>query len=96
MRTDKSAQAIELGKRLAALFSGITQANLLVYAFDNIPHSVTAQGKELTDWERDSSTSKLGGYQPWCTVGSDAEEAADRGSDHCRHRRRRERGSLLW
>jgi hypothetical protein len=52
---DKSGSmenAIELGKRLAALISGITQADLFVYAFDNIPYPVTAQGKELTDWER--------------------------------------------
>ncbi len=52
---DKSGSmqnAIELGKRLAALISGITQADLFVYAFDNIPYPVTAQGQELTDWER--------------------------------------------
>mgnify|MGYP002777179622 FL=1 len=52
---DKSGSmenAIELGKRLAALISGITQADLFVYAFDTIPYPVTAQGKELTDWER--------------------------------------------
>ena len=42
---DKSGSmehAIELGKRLAALISGITQADLFVYAFDNIPYPVTA------------------------------------------------------
>ncbi|MBW4539448.1 MAG: VWA domain-containing protein [Myxacorys chilensis ATA2-1-KO14] len=52
---DKSGSmenAIALGKQLAALISGITQANLFVYAFDTIPYPVTAQGKELTDWER--------------------------------------------
>jgi hypothetical protein len=52
---DKSGSmehAIELGKRLAALISGITQADLFVYAFDTIPYAVTAQGRELTDWER--------------------------------------------
>lgn len=52
---DKSGSmehAIELGKRLAALISGITQADLFVYAFDTLPYAVTAQGKELTDWER--------------------------------------------
>jgi hypothetical protein len=61
---DKSGSmenAIELGKRLAALISGITQANLFVYAFDNIPYSVTAQGKELTDWERAFQHIKAGG-----------------------------------
>lgn len=52
---DKSGSmenAIALGKQLAALISGITQADLFVYAFDNIPYPVTAQGKELSDWER--------------------------------------------
>jgi hypothetical protein len=61
---DKSGSmenAIELGKRLAALISGITQAGLFVYAFDNIPYPVTAQGKELTDWERAFQHIKAGG-----------------------------------
>ncbi|MBW4519768.1 MAG: VWA domain-containing protein [Scytolyngbya sp. HA4215-MV1] len=61
---DKSGSmenAIELGKHLAALISGITQANLFVYAFDNIPYPVTAQGKELTDWERAFQHIKAGG-----------------------------------
>ncbi|UBF28692.1 hypothetical protein K9N68_13085 [Kovacikia minuta CCNUW1] len=61
---DKSGSmehAIEIGKRLAALISGITQANLFVYAFDNIPYPVTAQGKELTDWERAFQHIKAGG-----------------------------------
>jgi hypothetical protein len=43
--------AIAVGKQLAALISGITQA-VFVYAFDTIPYPVTAKGKELTDWER--------------------------------------------
>jgi VWA domain containing CoxE-like protein len=61
---DKSGSmenAIEIGKRLAALISGITQADLFVYAFDTIPYSVTAQGKELTDWERAFQHIKAGG-----------------------------------
>jgi hypothetical protein len=52
---DKSGSmesAIELGERLAAMVSGITQADLYVYAFDTLPYAITAQGKELTDWER--------------------------------------------
>ncbi|MDF2387221.1 VWA domain-containing protein [Nostoc ellipsosporum NOK] len=52
---DKSGSmenAIAIGKQLAALISGITQAELFVYAFDTIPYAVTAKGKELTDWER--------------------------------------------
>lgn len=52
---DKSGSmtsAIEIGKRLAALISGITTSDLFVYAFDTMPYSIQAQGKELSDWER--------------------------------------------
>jgi hypothetical protein len=52
---DKSGsmtQAIEVGKRLAALVSGITQANLYVYAFDTMPYEIKANGQDLTDWEK--------------------------------------------
>jgi hypothetical protein len=61
---DKSGSmesAIAIGKQLAALISGITQADLFVYAFDNIPYPVMAQGKELTDWERAFQHIKAGG-----------------------------------
>lgn len=52
---DKSSSmdtAIEVGKRIAALISGITQADLFVYAFDTMPYPIKANGKELSDWER--------------------------------------------
>jgi hypothetical protein len=58
---DKSGsmtQAIELGKRLAALVSGITESALYVYAFDTIPYPVEAVTYDevarptLSDWER--------------------------------------------
>lgn len=52
---DKSGsmtQAIEVGKRLAALISGITEADLYVYAFDTVPYEIKALGKELTDWDK--------------------------------------------
>lgn len=61
---DKSGSmenAIAVGKQLAALISGITRSDLFVYAFDNIPYPVTAQGKELTDWERAFEHIKAGG-----------------------------------
>ena len=61
---DKSGSmesAIDLGKRLAAMISGVTQADLFVYAFDTIPYPVTAQGKELTDWERAFQHIRAGG-----------------------------------
>lgn len=61
---DKSGSmdnAIAIGKQLAALISGITEAELFVYAFDTIPYAITAQGKELTDWERAFQHIRAGG-----------------------------------
>ncbi|MEB3337903.1 MAG: hypothetical protein VKJ46_10595, partial [Leptolyngbyaceae bacterium] len=61
---DKSGSmdnAIDLGKRIAALISGITEAGLFVYAFDNLPYAVEAKGQELTDWERAFQHIKAGG-----------------------------------
>ncbi|MGP1385657.1 MAG: vWA domain-containing protein [Thainema sp.] len=61
---DKSGSmenAIAVGKQLAALISGITQADLFVYAFDNIPYPINAQGRELTDWDRAFQHIKAGG-----------------------------------
>jgi hypothetical protein len=49
---DKSSSmdtAIELGKRIAALISGIADADLFVYAFDTMPYPIKANGKELSD-----------------------------------------------
>ncbi|HEX8073318.1 MAG TPA: hypothetical protein VF546_25460 [Pyrinomonadaceae bacterium] len=51
---DKSGsmtQAIAVGKQIAALVSGVTEAALYVYAFDTMAQRVTAAGCELTDWE---------------------------------------------
>ncbi|MEW6126443.1 MAG: LAGLIDADG family homing endonuclease [Acidobacteriota bacterium] len=45
-------EAIEVGKQIAALVSGITEADLFVYAFDNIAYPIKAKGNELSDWER--------------------------------------------
>ncbi|KST66147.1 vWA domain-containing protein [Mastigocoleus testarum] len=52
---DKSGSmdvALDVGKQIAALISGITEADLFVYAFDTIAYPVKAQGKELSDWEK--------------------------------------------
>lgn len=52
---DKSGsmhQAIEIGKRLAATVSGITTADLFVYAFDTMPYPIQAKGANLSDWEK--------------------------------------------
>lgn len=61
---DKSGSmscAIELGKHLASLISGISQAELFVYAFDTAPYPVEAQGTELSDWERAFQLIRAGG-----------------------------------
>ncbi len=52
---DKSGsmeQAIEVGKRIAALVSGLCDAGLWVYAFDTLPQLIKARGHTLNDWER--------------------------------------------
>ncbi len=61
---DKSGSmenAIEIGKRLAAMISGITEADLFVYAFDVMPYAVEAKGGDLTDWEKAFTHIKAGG-----------------------------------
>lgn len=61
---DKSSSmesAIEVGKRIAALISGITQADLFVYAFDTLPYPVKASGNNLSDWDRAFQHIKAGG-----------------------------------
>lgn len=52
---DKSGSmesALEVGKRLAALISGIAEGGLTVYAFDTMPYPVQAKGTALSDWDR--------------------------------------------
>ncbi|MEW6734852.1 MAG: vWA domain-containing protein [Acidobacteriota bacterium] len=52
---DKSGSmtaAIEVGKQIAALVSGVSEGDLFVYAFDTLAYPVTAQGKELSNWEK--------------------------------------------
>jgi hypothetical protein len=61
---DKSGSmenAIEAGKQLAALISGIAEAGLAVYAFDTMPYLIQAQGVELSDWERAFQHIQAGG-----------------------------------
>ncbi|MGE5655523.1 MAG: hypothetical protein ACM37W_02695 [Actinomycetota bacterium] len=62
---DKSGSmtnAIEVGKRLAALISGVSDAALFVYAFDSMPYLIEAKGKELTDWEKAFKHIQANGY----------------------------------
>ena len=52
---DKSSSmesAIEIGKQIAALISGVTEADLFVYAFDTMPYPVKAKGNQLSNWEK--------------------------------------------
>ena len=61
---DKSASmesAIDLGKRIAALVSGVTTADLVVYAFDTVAYRVEADGSALSDWDRAFALIRAGG-----------------------------------
>lgn len=52
---DKSGSmtvAIEVGRQLAAMVSGISESETYVYAFDSIAYPVKAAGTGLADWER--------------------------------------------
>jgi hypothetical protein len=52
---DKSGSmmvALEVGKHIGALVSGIMEAELFVYAFDTMACQVKADGGELADWEK--------------------------------------------
>ena len=52
---DKSSsmtEAIEVGKQIAAMISGVTTAELKVYAFDTMAYEIKAKGPDLTDWEK--------------------------------------------
>ena len=52
---DKSAsmeEAIELGKQIASILAPVCTADLHVYAFDSIPYKISAEGKELSHWEK--------------------------------------------
>jgi len=60
-RSGSMEHAIEVGKRLAALVSGIAEARLHVYAFDTVPYPIQAAGTALSDWERAFRHIKAGG-----------------------------------
>ncbi|MDJ0719829.1 MAG: hypothetical protein QNJ54_37335 [Prochloraceae cyanobacterium] len=51
---DKSSsmtEAIEVGKHIAAIVSGVAKADLFVYAFDTKAHLIKATGKNLSEKE---------------------------------------------
>lgn len=52
---DKSysmSAALEVGKRLGAMISGITESPLYVYAFDDIAYPIVCQSDQIADWEK--------------------------------------------
>jgi hypothetical protein len=60
-RSGSMENAIEAGKRLAALISGVAAGGLYVYAFDTLPYPIQADGTELGDWERAFRHIRAGG-----------------------------------
>jgi hypothetical protein len=60
-RSGSMSEAIEVGKRVSALISGVTTADLYVVAFDNSPMEIKANGKTLSDWERAFAPVRSGG-----------------------------------
>ena len=76
---DKSSsmtEAIEVGKQIGALVSGIADDELVVYAFDTLPYEIKAGGDSLADWERAFANIHPGG----CTsIGSPVEAMRKRG-----------------
>jgi len=65
-RSRSMSVAIETGKRIAAMISGATTADLRVVVFDDKPMEVTAEGKEMSDWDRAFMGVKTGG---WTSIG---------------------------
>jgi hypothetical protein len=52
---DKSGsmhEAIELGKQIAAMLSSIAEADLFVYAFDNMAYPIKPKTTDLAGWEK--------------------------------------------
>lgn len=66
---DKSGSmesAIEIGKRIAAMISGITDAALHVYAFDSIPYAIRSRGTTPSHWDSAFSAVHADG---WTSIG---------------------------
>ena len=51
-KSSSMSEALEVGKQIAALVSGITNADLVVYAFDTLAYRIQAKGSNLSDWEK--------------------------------------------
>lgn len=51
-KSSSMSEAIDLGKQLGALISGIADDELVVYAFDTLPYEIKARGADLAHWEQ--------------------------------------------
>ena len=60
-RSGSMSEAIEVGKSVSALISGVTTADLYVVAFDDSPMEIKSTGKTLSDWERAFKPVRPGG-----------------------------------
>lgn len=61
---DKSSSmelAIELGKRIGAMLSAVTEAELFVYAFDTMAYPIEPAGEDLAGWEKSLAGIRAGG-----------------------------------
>ncbi|MBI3928711.1 MAG: VWA domain-containing protein [Armatimonadetes bacterium] len=61
---DKSSSmdaALEVGKQIGAMISGISETELVVYAFDTMPYPIKAQTDDLASWERAFKNLQAGG-----------------------------------
>jgi uncharacterized protein with von Willebrand factor type A (vWA) domain len=62
---DKSGSmtaAIEVGKRLGAMISAVSDAELVAYAFDTAAYRLQPKGTALADWEKALAGITAGGY----------------------------------
>jgi len=60
-RSGSMHEAIEIGKRVSALISGVTTEVLYVVAFDDSPMEIQSKGKALSDWEKAFQPVRSGG-----------------------------------
>jgi hypothetical protein len=60
-RSGSMNEAIEVGKRVAAMISGITESDLHVVVFDDAPMGIQSEGKTLSDWEKAFKPVRPGG-----------------------------------
>jgi hypothetical protein len=60
-RSGSMSEAIEVGKRVAAMVSGVIEADMSVVVFDDAPMEIKSEGKTLSDWERAFKPVRSGG-----------------------------------